>query len=72
MDATGKQTAVDKNVEQLRREYPEGFASLDEQDIRFALGTLIDNPDIADTDADHIPHGRGLADCLPVLERNPS
>lgn len=57
MDATRKQAVIDRNVDRLRREYPEGFASLDEQDIRFALETLIDNPGIADTDADHIPMG---------------
>ncbi|NME61867.1 hypothetical protein [Bifidobacterium thermophilum] len=57
MDATRKQAVIDRNVDRLRREYPERFASLGEQDIRFALGTLIDNPGIADTDADHIPMG---------------
>lgn len=57
MNASEKQTVIDRNIERLRREAPEGFASLDERDIRFALETLIDNPGIADTDADHIPMG---------------
>ena len=53
MNATEKQAAIDRNVERLRREYPDDFDEMPEWYLRDALDTLIDNPEVADTDADH-------------------
>lgn len=53
MDATRKQAVIDRNVERLRREYPDDFDEMPEWYLRDALDTLIDNPEVADTDADH-------------------
>lgn len=46
MDATGKQAVIDRNVDRLRREAPEDFAFIGEKDVRYALGVLVDDPDI--------------------------
>lgn len=46
MDTAGKQAVIDRNVDRLRREAPEDFAFIGEKDVRYALGVLIDNPDI--------------------------
>ncbi len=53
MDATRKQAVIDRNVERLRWEYPDDFDEMPEWYLRDALDTLIDNPEVADTDADH-------------------
>ncbi|MGO5518185.1 hypothetical protein ACTQV2_01010 [Bifidobacterium thermophilum] len=53
MDATRKQAVIDRNVDRLRREYPDDFDEMPEWYLRDALDTLIDNPEVADTDADH-------------------
>ena len=46
MDTAGKQAVIDRNVDRLRREAPEDFAFIGEKDVRYALGVLVDNPDI--------------------------
>ena len=46
MNATEKQAAIDRNIDRLRREAPEDFAFIGEKDVRYALGVLVDNPDI--------------------------
>lgn len=53
MNATEKQAVIDRNIERLRREYPDDFNEMPECHLRDALDTLIDNPEVADTDADH-------------------
>lgn len=46
MNATEKQAVIDRNIDRLRREAPKDFAFIGEKDVRYALGVLVDNPDI--------------------------
>lgn len=55
MDATERQVVLDRNIDRLRREYPDDFDEMPERYLRDALDTLIDNPEVADTDADRAP-----------------